>query len=136
MEIRTHFFHQDIEVFCKKAESFPLGVKPAFQYMHSLVDFNPQRMQLGLSKPLPDGGMDYWAASQEIVKGEFSKHGLPCMTIPSGEYKYIMVTGYMEDISTIGKAFRLLLDEEKPESDILGVEWYLSKDEVWCMLKI
>ncbi len=136
MNIQTHHFSEDLTIYCKKAESFPMGVMAAFKYMHSLVDFDPERMQLGLSKPLPDGGMDYWAGSQELHVGEFQKHNLETMVIPAGEYQYISVTGYMQNIPSIGEAFNYLLEHGNSEKDVMGVEWYVSMEEVWCMLKV
>lgn len=136
MDIKTHHFPQNLTIYCKKAGSFPDGVKPAFQYMHSLVEFDPQRMQLGLSKILSDGGMDYWAGSQELIEGEFQKHNLKTIELPAGEYKYVSVTGYMQNIPAIGEAFQYLLANTEHEEEPMGVEWYVSIEEVWCMLKV
>lgn len=136
MDIQTHHFPQNLTIYCKKAESFPEGVKPAFQFMHSLVEFDPARMQLGLSKPLPDGSLDYWAGSQELHEGEFQKHNLETINLLAGEYKYVVVTGYMENIPAIGEAFTSLMQQVNHGSDVMGVEWYVSMEEVWCMLKV
>jgi predicted transcriptional regulator YdeE len=136
MDIQTHHFTENLTIYCKKAESFPMGVKAAFKFMHSLVDFDPRRMQLGLSRLLPDGGMDYWAGSQELHEGEFQKHNLETITLPAGEYRYVVVKQYMEQISAIGEAFQYLMDNLDHDTEPMGVEWYVSMEEVWCMLKI
>ena len=136
MNIQTYYFKEDLTIYCKKAESFPMGVKSAFQYMHSLVEFDPDRIQLGLSKILPDGGMDYWAGSQELHEGEFQRNNLETITIPAGEYHYVSVKGYMENIPSIGEAFTYLPKHVHHEEHPLGIEWYVSMEEVWCMLRL
>lgn len=135
MNIKTHVFDEDIIVYCKKATSFPEGVKQAFQYMHGLVDFDPARMQIGWSEIVSEDEMNYWAGSQEIVDGEFAKHCLETKTIQAGMYFYIPVTGYMQNIPSIGQAFgELSLNANVADKDT-GLEWYLSMEEVWCMMK-
>ena len=41
----------DIKVFYIQAKSFPDGVMEAFQKMHSLIEFPPQRRNFGISRP-------------------------------------------------------------------------------------
>ena len=135
MKTDTYIFENDITVFCKKAESFPDKVKEAFKYIHSLAPFDDRRMQLGLSKILPNGDLAYWAGCTEHIKGEFEAFDLEKIIIPKGAYVFLQVQNYMDDITTIGEAFKMLMAQEPVEADPMGIEWYVSMQEVYCMLK-
>lgn len=83
-----------MRLFCKKAASFPDRVKEAFQFLHALVPFDPQRRQLGLSEVQSDGSMAYWAANDELVFGDLSASGLEEKIWPAGDYQYIVVKNH------------------------------------------
>ena len=135
MELKHYHLDKELVVYVKKAESFPMGVKAAFQYMHGLVPYDPQRMYLGLSKVIEDG-MDYWAGSPELHEGEFQKHNLETILLPTGTYAYFVIDGYMEKLDQIGPVFEKLLKEINGDPNAIGIEWYVSMTELWIMLKI
>jgi len=135
MDIQDYIFDKEIKLYCKKADSFPAGIKPAFKHVHSLVDPIPFRKQFGISRRNQQGNLDYWAGNTELLNGEFKGKGLEVLYIPEGNYKYISIRGYMDDISQIEKAFTTLLDEVDTEQAPLGVEYYINEEEVWCMVK-
>lgn len=134
MELNYYTLEKDLLVYVKKAESFPMGVKAAFQYMHGLVPYDPKRMYLGLSKVKEDG-MDYWAGSPELQEGEFQKHELETILLPAGEYAYFVINDYMEHLDQIGPVFEKLMDEIQGDPNAMGLEWYVDMKELWIMLK-
>lgn len=135
MEIKKYIIDKDLTLFCKKAVSFPDKVKEAFQYLHGLFPFDQQRMQFGLSHDLEDGSMEYWAAYTELVPGEMEGLGLEKITLLAGEYQYVVVQNYMQNISSIGQTFQFLSAQEGITDQSRGYELYISMEEVWCMMK-
>lgn len=126
----------DIKVHTYKAVSFPEGVLAAHQYLHKLVPYSAKRKYFGISRP--EGGKDivYYAAAEEVEKGELEKHGLSQFIIRKGNYIYKDIADYMNNIPAIGMAFAALLQE--PDIDPQGacVEWYLDMDTCRCMVRV
>ena len=125
----------DIKVFYIQAKSFPDGVSEAFQKMHSLIEFPPQRRNFGISQP-ENGEIVYKVASVELIKGDLEKHNLKELIIPHGEYIEIEIKDFRDDLSSIKKAFDKLL--ESPDIDKNGccIEEYKGIDDVFCMVRL
>lgn len=125
----------DVIVYRLRAASFPEGVGAAHMKLHSLVDLDPQRQYFGISRPEGNDGIVYWSAATELIPAELSRHGLEKFIIEAGVYKYVDVHLFMENISDIGNAFKLLTS--LPDIDPAGycLEWYGDKD-CRCMIKI
>jgi hypothetical protein len=136
MEIKEHIFTKDITVFCKKADSFPLGVRSAFEFMHKLVEYDAKRLQFAITQPKANAEMDYWAANVELNEGEFENNDLEIKSIPKGIYKYVSVKGYMKNTSSFWVAFKHLIDTYPHINDPIGIEWYKNMEEAWCMVKV
>ncbi len=126
----------DIPICCITAESFPLGILPAHEKLHSLIPYVSERNYFGISHPGPNGNIIYKAAAEEIHSGESARLSLETMTIKQGHYLSLFISNFHEDVQKIGKAFRQMITD--PRIDPLGfcVEWYLNERDVRCMVKI
>jgi hypothetical protein len=126
---------KDINLIYEQAVSFPDGVKPAHEKIHSLFPFTSKRKYFGVSRP-ENGIIIYKAAVEEIAQGEAEKFGLPIMTLKKGNYISTVIHDFMKDIPAIGQTFQELLAH--PEIDPQGycVEWYFNLNDVRCMVRL
>lgn len=127
---------KDLHVFCITATSFPNGVLAAHQQLHAYVDYDVKRNYFGISAPDKTSTIIYKSAAEELNKGELSKHHLEEFIIKQGKYIYIDIKDFMKDVNSIGKAFNELISN--PDIDPKGccVEWYLTQNEVRCMVRL
>jgi len=134
--MQTYSLTQDLRLCCFTADSFPAGVMAAFELLHSRVPDHDGRRLFGLSWPDGKGSMIYKAAVEERYPGEAEKLGADFYTFKKGEYLGLEVNNFMDDISSIGKAFRELVDAPGVRPDTMGVEEYLNGQTVRCMVPI
>ena len=127
---------KDIHVFCKTAVSFPDGVKEAHESLHRLISFSPERKYFGLSWMNEAGDIIYKAAAEELIPGELSKHQLEPFTLRKGDYIYIDVKNFMQDIPAIGQAFNELKSDKRIDPEGVALEWYLNEADVRCMIRL
>ena len=125
----------DIKVFYIQAKSFPDGVMEAFQKMHSLIEFPPQRRNFGISRP-ENGEIVYKVASEELIKGDLEKNNLKEFIIPHGEYIGIEIKNFRNDLSSIKKAFDKLIDSPDIDKNGYCIEEYKGTDDVFCMVRL
>jgi len=126
---------KDIKVFYIQAKSFPNGVLEAFQKMHSLIEFPPQRRNFGISRP-EKGKIVYRVASEELIKGDLEKHDLTEFIIPSGEYICIEIKNFRKDLSSIKKTFDEILTTPDIEPNGYCIEEYKGTEDVFCMVRL
>jgi len=134
--MKTYTIDQDIRLGCIAAETFPDGVKQAFERLHSRVPNPTGRRLFGLSWPDEKDSMLYKAAVEERHPGEAEKLGMEPYVLPKGEYLGLDVHDFMKDIPAIGRAFRQLLDMPGVDPNSMGVEEYISATTVRCMVPI
>jgi hypothetical protein len=134
--METHLLQKDIPLCCFAAASFPDGIKAAFQRLHSAVPDHDGRRLFGLSWSDGKGSMTYKAAVEERYPGEAEKLGAEPYVLARGEYIGLDVNDFMSDISSIGKAFRQLVDAPGVDPNTMGVEEYLSGTKVRCMVPV
>lgn len=132
--METYHLTRDIRLCCIPAVTFPDGVMAAFQRLHDIVPNHENRRLFGISWPDGHGSMVYKAAVEESYSGEAEKLGAETYTIQKGEYLALTVHNFMDDIPSIGKAFRKLVDAPGVHPDTMGVEEYLSSTDVRCMV--
>ena len=60
--MEKYYLEQDIKVFYVQAFSFPAGIKPAFDKLHSLIKSPADRRFFGISYPEGPGKIIYKAA--------------------------------------------------------------------------
>jgi predicted transcriptional regulator YdeE len=134
--METYQLEQDVHVFCKAATSFPDGILEAHQSLHRLVSFSPQRKYYGISWMDKNGEFVYKAAAEELTPGELSKHNLDPFTIHKGEYVYLDIKNFRDNIPAIGQAFDELKSDKRIDPQGVAVEWYLNDTDVRCMIRL
>ena len=125
----------DILVMYVAASSFPDGVRAAHERLHSLITVTPDRKYYGLSRP-EDGTIAYKAAINVTHPGEEEELGLDTLVIKKGKYLSTTVHGYMQNIPAIGQAFTQLIAQPGIDPQGYCVEWYLSNEDVQCMVRL
>ena len=133
LQIKEIILEKDIVVYRLRATGFPEGVGAAHMKLHSLIELDLKRQYFGISHPENNGAIAYWAAATEINPEELSRHGLEKFIIEAGVYKYIDVHLFMENISDIGNAFKILTSMPDVKQDGYCLEWYIGKD-CRCMI--
>ena len=133
--METTTINDDINIMYVTATSFPDGIKAAHKKLHNLVPVSNQRKYFGLSRP-ENGMIVYKAAAEEIKKGEAESLHLERLIIRKGNYVSLIINDFMKDGHSIKNAFEQLL--EYPGLDPQGycVEWYLSLQDVKCMIRL
>lgn len=134
--METYNLARDIRLCCLTAGSFPDGVVAAFQQLNSLFPADEGRRLFGLSWPDGKGSMIYKAAVEERFPGEAERLGTESYTLKGGEYLGIEVKNFMDDIPSISKAFQRLVDAPGVHPNTMGVEEYLDRSTVRCMVPI
>ena len=132
--MEPYYLYHDIRLCCFTAASFPDGVMDAFKKLHATIPDHEGRRLFGISWPDGKGSMVYKAAVEERDPGEPSRLGAESYVIKGGEYLSLVVHNFMDDIPSIGKAFRKLVDAPGVHPDTIGVEEYLNSEDVRCMV--
>lgn len=127
----------DIPVICLQATSFPEGIGASHHQLHRLVAPNEQRRSYGLSRPEePEGPIVYRAAAEELFPGEAEQLGLETHVIRKGNYASRRIEHYMNNPTSIGTTFQELLQEPNLDPEGYCVEWYISDEEMRCMVRM
>ncbi|HLZ85924.1 MAG TPA: hypothetical protein VKQ52_01735 [Puia sp.] len=133
--METYHLDHDIRLCCIPAKSFPDGVMAAFQQIMDIFpDQQGKRRLFGVSWPDGKGSLVYKAAVEESYKGEAEKLGMDTYLLKSGEYLSTVVHNFMDDIPSIGNAFRQLVEAPGVHPNTVGVEEYVSTTDVRCMV--
>ncbi|SFD49014.1 hypothetical protein SAMN05518672_102155 [Chitinophaga sp. CF118] len=126
----------DINVMCVTADSFPAGILPAFEKLHSLVPDYSTRKQFGISRPDKSRKIIYKAGVEELSGGEAERLHLEKFVLKKGNYISIDIIDFMKDVPAIGKTFEQLLADPRIDPEGACVEWYLNEKDVKCMVRI
>jgi hypothetical protein len=129
------FLHEEMILFCVEADSFPEGILPAFQQLHSFFQSNEEREIFGISRP-ENGKIIYKAAAMENTNGEFSKHQLPVFILSKGKYMSILVKDFKNNFLSINNAFKQLTSLSNIDLNGYCIEWYQGERDVLCLVKI
>ena len=126
---------KDINVFYVPANSFPEGIKAAFDKLKNIVPQGDNRTVFGLSWPDENGKIMYKASFEENHPGEGKRYGLSSFIIKKGSYISELVKDFAGNLPQIGGSFQRLL--KHPDIDPMGccVEWYKGAD-VLCMVRL
>lgn len=125
----------DIRVFYIQAASFPEGVMAAFQKLHSLIEFPPQRRNFGISRP-EKGKIVYRVAAEELIPGDLETHGLTAFIIPKGIYLGEEIKNFRKDIGLIKTAFEKLVTQPGIDPEGYCIEMYQGINDVFCMVRL
>jgi len=118
-----------------KAKSFPEGIQEAHQKLHNLVSSDTRRKYFGISHPVEDGSIEYKSAVCELYDGELREYKLEEFTIPKGNYIYIDILNFMNNIPQIGSAFKELIADPGIDPNGFCLEWYTNETDCRCMVK-
>jgi hypothetical protein len=133
--METYYLDHDIRLCCISAASFPAGVMDAYQRLHNLFpDFQTRRVY-GIAWPDGQGSMVYKAGVEESYPGEARDIGMETFVVKKGEYLGLLVKNFMDDIASIGLAFRRLVDTPGIHPDTIGIEMYQG-DNVRCLVPL
>jgi len=127
---------QDILVYFIQAETFPDGALAAFQKLHSLIDFPQQRRSFGISRP--ENGIIVYRAAAEVKEQEddLKSSELRTLIVPKGDYIGLEIKNFVEDLSSIKKAFDQLILHPQIDPDGYCIEEYKSMHDVICMVRL
>lgn len=107
----------------------------AHQKLHTLAPFSQERRYFGISRPEEKGNIVYRAAAEEKTEGEAAKLNCEELVIKKGQYTYMTINDYMNNIQKIGKAFNELTALPDIDPEGYCVEWYLNEKDVRCMVR-
>jgi len=125
----------DIKVFIVTAESFPEGIKEAFNKLNEKIPLSSVKRIFGLSRP-ENGIIVYKAAAEVNDTNEAEKIISDTLVIKKGNYISRTIHDYMKDLPAIGKSFKELLSNPGIDREGYCVEWYVSQKEVKCMIRL
>jgi hypothetical protein len=135
MIMDTIMFDSDIAVFCVNAKSFPEGVQAAHQTLHAKYPPASGRRYYGISS-LHDGDIKYKAAIEFGDLVETRDPDLEKFVIRKGKYASKVIRNFMEDIPSIGRAFRDLLKDVRIDPNGYCLEEYFNDKDVRCLIKL
>lgn len=131
--MESYMVAQDVRVFGILVETFPLGIKEAFE---SLVkSFGSGRSYYGLSWCAESGEIQYYALVSEAFDGEAKKYNYHQFTLRQGEYRTATLFHWMSKTDTIKDIFMELTGGSSPTKGRPCIEWYKSDQEMMCMIK-
>jgi hypothetical protein len=131
--MESYHLDHDIHLCCIPATSFPGGVMEAYQRLQRLFPDHQTRHMYGIAWPDGMGSMTYKAGIEEAYPGEAGDIGTEIYVVKKGEYLSLLIHNFMDDIPSIGVAFRRLVDSPGIHPDTVGVEMYQGNN-VRCMV--
>lgn len=131
--METIMLDRDIDVFYVTARSFPEGIMEAHTKLHELVPFSADRKFFGISRP-ENGPIVYKAAAEELYPGEAEKFHCDKMVLKKGKYVGLTLKDYTKENDS--RAFKKILDLPNLDPNGYCVEWYLTDNEVKCIVKV
>jgi hypothetical protein len=131
--METYQLKHDIKVFCVEAQSFPKGIKAAFDKLYSLLPNAQDHAIFGISKP-ENGIIKYRAAANENIEGQARKLGYPTFIIEAGEYLGETLMDWQQNEMMIMSIFNRLIADKRLDGSAHCIEWYKSPTELLCMV--
>ena len=133
--MKTIKLDKDIQVMYVTATSFPDGIQEAFEKLHLTVPVSANRRVFGISRPEGGNGIVYRAAVEEIEDGEAKEYGLQTLILKKGNYVSTTIHNFSDDVESIGRTFRQMLDEPNIDPQGYCVEIY-SNNDVECIVRL
>lgn len=133
--METLTWNNDLKIFYITAETFPNGITAAHEKLHALLPFSQDRQFFSVSRP-ENGQIVYRAGAEELYEGEAEKFSCKSLVLEKGKYVSLKVQDYTTDVSLIEKAFQRLLAEPNLDPQGYCVEWYISNQDVRCMIRL
>ena len=127
---------EDIKVMCVTANHFPEDAERAHIQLHAMLAEKSGRRFFGISWPAENGEIIYKAATDEMEPGEAERLGLETFTIRKGNFHCFFIKDFMQDITNIRSAFKILLEQNDVDPKGYCIEWYIGENDVKCMVPI
>jgi hypothetical protein len=133
--MKSVYLKNEIRVFGRQVNSFPLGVGEAFDSIVQKLPGGFDRSFYGIST-MGENGIRYIAAAEERHPAEPSDYGYESFVIERGRYAARELKDWREKIECIKDVFQELMRENK-DLDLSRpcVEWYKDDERMICMIK-
>ena len=126
--------HNDVKVFGSKVNTFPVGIKEAFDELVKVLPPEDKRFYYGISECTKEG-IVYIAATAETFEGEGAKYGFENFTIQQGEYLAVTVFDWLAKTHCIKDVFEEMFKDVRADRSKPCIEIYKNDDEMVCMVK-
>lgn len=134
--MEEYYLDKAVKTFCIPAESFPVGIKAAYEKLHALLPSVEGRNFYGISWSIGNGTIMYKAAVEELYEGEGEKYGCENFIIRKGKYISKLLNGWQKEEDIVGKTFMQLLSTPGILDDGYCVEIYLNEKDMRCMVTL
>lgn len=124
------YFPKDKTLAVVKAQTFPRGVKAAFESLHAHF---PNRVSYGISFPDASGQIQYWAGVELLPDDTWD---LETRTIRSGLYLRMVVPFLPGNEKIIGQTFAGMLQHGAIDTDGYCLEIYEDANRVTCAIPL
>ena len=131
MEI--YYQPEDLTLFGVQVKTFPNGITEAFEML--VERFGRERSYFGISWMDEKQKVIYYAMVSELVNGEGNKYHYEKLTISKGEYHTESIHNWMNRLDSIKDVFHGLMSGSMADKNHPCVEWYMSDEEMLCMVQ-
>ncbi|MDB5012075.1 MAG: putative transcription activator [Daejeonella sp.] len=126
----------DLTLFYLDVETFPEGIREAFDKLDTMVINKEGRYAYGISYKDDQGKIRYKAAVTQLYESENEKYGCKSLTLKAGNYITITILDWMKRLELIGQTFMQLCENPDFDTSSPCVEWYKSGQELQCMVRL
>ncbi len=123
---------KDIIVFGVQVKNFPNQIKETFD---NLMKTFGNRTYYGISWFDEKDIIIYYAMVPEAFEGEAKKYDYETLLIGKGEYHTETIRNWLSKVDSIKDVFHELMSGNRPDKNHPCIEWYVSSDEMLCMIK-
>lgn len=135
MEINKYNLPADILLLAVTADSFPEGVRDAYDKLGSKVPDIGKRRLLGVSEQ-KNGKLVYKACTNQMAADEAGKFNTETYTVPAGNYLFLTLSDWQTNMELFNEYFEKLLAHPDAMKDSIGVEYYMnSNKDVMLMVR-
>jgi DinB superfamily len=134
--METYTLIHDVHVFGLQVKTFPQGIKEVFNALMQKVDNGKNRAYYGLSKMDADGGILYYANTEEKFPGEAEKYGCESYTMKKGDYLAVTIKDWYSKLDTIKEVFHEMMQDKRADNTKPCIEWYKTDEEMICMMQV
>ena len=132
METKEFEIPDDILTICIVADSFPMGIKAAYDKLNKAVGMEKPRDLYGVTE-MVNGSMVYRACVNKLAGDDAL--GLDEYTIPKGKYIYTLLE-WEGNEHRIGPIFDELLKQPGVKQNSIGLErYYVTPKEAMLMVQ-
>lgn len=132
MEIQT--IPADLKLFYLEADTFPEGIKPAFEKLEKLMPPRQGRQCFGIYLETPEG-ISYKAAALETEDGEGARLGCKYFIVEKGEYLCQTILDWQSKLDAIGPTFENMLQDKRAAPNTPCIEYYKNMQEMQLLVK-